>query len=172
MNAQAESVLTPRQLDALIDPYEERLVWLESHNVAARLKIIGEACSALGPQVGWYFLGQEWTYLETTKPALPWLLSVSKPAHLRRVQRWFMSPTERTAFEKLPATIQCWRGGGRDDVLSGISWSLSRAIAERFARYACGGRRTLFGMATKNPVVVSAMFKKSKVFAVKLEAAP
>jgi hypothetical protein len=80
-----------------------------------------------------------------------------------------MSPEETAVFGRLPERIRCWRGGGRQQVLLGVSWSLSRAVAERFARYCCCTRRAMFGLGADDPVVVSAAVEKSRVFAVKLD---
>jgi hypothetical protein len=71
-----------------------------------------------------------------------------------------MSPRERAAFKALPAAVKCFRGGERSDVMKGVSWSLSRVVAERFAR-----------LAVKEPVLVSATVEKSGAFAVKLDRA-
>ena len=145
-------------------------MWLGSHEVLGRLEVITEAWHALGPGIGLWFLGSEWTYLEVTWPCNTLLESIPK-RDLPRVRRCFMDPQERRTFKSLPETIRCYRGGGRADVLRGVSWSLSRTIAERFAQYAGGARRAWFGMAIRNPVVVTANVEKSQVFAVKLDRA-
>ena len=80
-----------------------------------------------------------------------------------------MKGEDRAAFNRLPNTFTVYRGGGEATVLGGLSWTLSPAVAARFAQYACGIRRNLFGMGQTNPAVVEAVVNKDQCLGLKLD---
>ena len=151
-----------------LEPYREQILWTGSHEVARRSKIIFDVFAKLGDESGFRFLGEQWQMLETSACLAGWIEHAVARRQLSAARRVFMDSDERAAYAALPPRITVWRGCGSVQSAIGLSWTTDRAVAERFAEYAVGGRRRYFGMVGTAPLLATANVRKSDVFAVKL----
>lgn len=74
--------------------------------------------------------------------------------------RSVMEADELAAFDALPSVVSVYRGADRHKNVDGLSWSLDRAVAERFPR--------MLRYYSDQPVLVHGRVHKSHVLAVKL----
>lgn len=71
-----------------------------------------------------------------------------------------MNAAERATYEALPQSVRVYRGCGPDNMV-GASWSLDRAVAERFPY--------LLRYFTEAPLLLSGTVPKHRILAVKLD---
>jgi hypothetical protein len=102
-------------------------------------------------------LGEEWSGCDRIgryRHELRAMLGTSGPI------REMMTPEENAAYDKLPERVQCWRGCDASRLL-GASWSLDKAVANSFPF-----RERFYA---PNPVLVTAVVRKDRILAVKLD---
>lgn len=115
----------------------------------------------------WQCVREAWWNLETSLPdKRKWLKCYRSTRPSREA---LMTMAERRRLEVLPASFPVYRGIGSPLAVNGLSWTLSRTVAERFAAYAVGSRRKDFGLAASEPAVVSGRCSKRDVLALYLD---
>ncbi len=102
-------------------------------------------------------LGDEWTgcdRISRYRPELKEVLGTSGPI------REMMAPEENAAYDQLPERVTCYRGCDASCLL-GVSWSLDKALANSFPF-----QNRFYA---RNPVLVTAVVRKDRILAVKLD---
>ena len=72
-----------------------------------------------------------------------------------------MTEEEQALYDALPKTVTIYRGTDAARCREGISWSLKRSEASRFP--------FLYRYRTRQPVLVRARVRKSRILAIKLD---
>jgi hypothetical protein len=134
-----KSFLGEREALLAAGKFEDYLLAFDGHKRFAAFREIHERM----PDADyWKCVALAWENIEVSLPdAKTWLAFFESKRPLRES---LMTQGERKALAGLPDTLTVFRGyamhgghGGRD----GLSWTLSEAVARRFAEYATGGRR-------------------------------
>ncbi len=109
----------------------DRYLWL--HERPYRVYAFARIADQLDDATYWERLGRLWTDSENIFEAEAlWLRLLSDPA--RQANRWLlMTDEERAHLDELPARITVYRGYTHPGRGNGMSWSLSRDVARRFA---------------------------------------
>jgi len=113
----------------------------------------------------WHCLGMVWSMIETShEHAGIWL------AHFKskRPQREkLMNARERKRLKALPDVLTIYRGCARTKHADGISWTLSRRVAEFFVNYSNSARRALLCQHKQSTtgIIVSGQCYKRDVLA-------
>jgi hypothetical protein len=122
---------------------------------AARLPAILRLVEGAPAAVFWPVFLSEWSACDDTWPHMPRLLGL-----LRRNAPGFsyLNDDQRRLFDGLPDHITVYRGCSLER-MHGLSWTLSKKVAERFAR----GHR---GLSVPRPTIAAARISRDNVFAV------
>lgn len=144
--------------------FEDYLMWHGGHERdAAFFRII----PLLNDREYWKCLREAWWNLETSiTHKRKWIRCYRSP---RESRDSLMTAAERRALDALPGRFPVFRGIGSPQAANGLSWTLSKKVAERFAAYSVGPRRQSFGLGASAPMIVYGWCKKADVLALYLD---
>jgi hypothetical protein len=139
--------------------------YLMTFDSPQRLPALLAITSRLTNQQYWELVREAWMSAEVTLPdRASWLslLQSDRPG-----REHLMTEEEREALSCLPEVIRIFRGCGSHDGIGGLSWTLDRVRAKKFAFYACGPRRLVLTAEQHGsiPVVAEATVAKRYVIA-------
>jgi hypothetical protein len=103
-------------------------------NSYTRIDVVMDAMGPVGFGPDWFrLLGEQWSVcdnLSRWRTTLRTILARASREHLNEM----MTDEERSALAALPATLTIYRGCYRCN-RAGLSWTLDRAVAEKFPRF-------------------------------------
>lgn len=142
--------------------YETYLTLFDSHE---RLGPLVEIAPLLSDAQFWQLVRFAWMTSETTHRAREtWYALLTAK---RSDREHLMDDEERVALAHLPKKVRIYRGCGDDAGIYGMSWTLDRHRAKRFAFLAHGLRRFLRGEvpADLKPTVAAGWCKNEDILA-------
>jgi hypothetical protein len=136
-----------------------RIMLADSFN---RLAVLLDSFPVRPPQsrlASWFaLLGEEWSGCDTISLHRHRLASLFRRHRLH--WRCMMNLEEQAAFDSLPERVLAYRGCGIQNRF-GLSWTLSREVAEKFPRL----NRYMQAM----PLLITAEIPKKRIIALKLD---
>jgi hypothetical protein len=121
----------------------------------ARLPVILSLLAGAPATVVWPVFLSEWSRCDDTWLLMPQLLTLLR----RNAPGWaYLDDYQRAVLDGLPGLITVYRGCSLERV-HGLSWTLSRKVAAKFAR----GHR---GISIRRPTIARARMRRVDVFAV------
>lgn len=142
--------------------YEDYLMLFDSHE---RLRPLMGIVQLLTDAQYWQLVRAAWMTAEAThRERETWraLFTANRSA-----KEHLMDDEEHVALEQLPTRVRIYRGCGNDEGIYGMSWTLDRDLAKRFAVLAHGLRRLALGEAPTEikPTIAEGWCRKEQVLA-------
>ena len=157
MNGTLNAQLAAKQ--KAVDEALRRRRWpsyIALHERPWRLQALHEVANLLRPRTYWSLLGEVYTDTENLWQNLDLWLEL---LHADLPDRgWLMDADERHTLKALPESLTVFRGFAYDEQEDGLSWTLDKAVACRFARHAyqpgdSGPPRVLEGRVARADVI-------------------